>query len=187
VPAAPIPTLPRTYGDNRIVLLVRDPYWLFAYWEIQPDRVDAGRAHLGPAFDSARWVLRVYDITGIAFDGFNAHSFFDIDLVGSADNWYIEVPEDDHCYCADIGIRAGDGRFYVLARSNQVETPRARISDVVDEAWASRERESARIFAIAGGAGPLSASLGLREIMERRLRGMFASPGVSSFVGSGRR
>ena len=26
---------PHSYGDSKIVLLVRDPLWIFAYWEIQ--------------------------------------------------------------------------------------------------------------------------------------------------------
>src|SRR2546428_8916486 len=28
--------LPRAYGRDRLVLLVRDPWWLFAYWELTP-------------------------------------------------------------------------------------------------------------------------------------------------------
>ena len=34
-PPTSIPELPDGYGDNRIVLMVRDPLWLFAYWEIR--------------------------------------------------------------------------------------------------------------------------------------------------------
>ena len=29
--------LPDDYGDNQIYLLVRDPYWIYAYWEIQKE------------------------------------------------------------------------------------------------------------------------------------------------------
>ncbi|MCK5596468.1 MAG: DUF4912 domain-containing protein, partial [Candidatus Eisenbacteria sp.] len=28
---------PETHGEDLIVLMVRDPYWLFAYWEFSPD------------------------------------------------------------------------------------------------------------------------------------------------------
>jgi hypothetical protein len=28
--------LPSGYGDNKILLLVRDPYWVYSYWEISP-------------------------------------------------------------------------------------------------------------------------------------------------------
>ncbi|HVN67357.1 MAG TPA: DUF4912 domain-containing protein, partial [Candidatus Sulfotelmatobacter sp.] len=29
---------PAGYGDNRIVLMVRDPYWLYTYWEVNDQR-----------------------------------------------------------------------------------------------------------------------------------------------------
>ena len=31
---------PSGYGDNKIVLLARDPWWIFAYWEILKNNVD---------------------------------------------------------------------------------------------------------------------------------------------------
>lgn len=183
-PVLPPPDLPRGYGDNRIVLMARDSYWIFAYWEIQQYSVDEARSFLGDAWDSACWVLRVNDVTDIIFDGTNSHSFFDIEMAAETDNWYIEVAEDDRGYVAEIGVRAADGRFFVLARSNAVETPRAGLSDVIDEAWMSREREFERLYAMAGGGGTSSASLGLREMMEQRLRALISSGGVSSFGGS---
>ena len=33
--------LPSGYGDNKIVLLARDPWWIFAYWEILKDKKEA--------------------------------------------------------------------------------------------------------------------------------------------------
>ncbi len=183
-PLVPSPDLPRGYGDNRIVLMARDCYWIFAYWEIQQHSVDEAQSFLGDAWDSACWVLRVHDVTDIIFDGANSHGFFDIEMAAETDNWYIEVSEDDRSYVAEIGVRAADGRFFALARSNAVETPRAGLSDVIDEAWMSREREFERIYAMAGGGGTSSASLGLRELMEQRLRALISSGGVSSFGGS---
>ncbi|MCM8781974.1 MAG: DUF4912 domain-containing protein, partial [Candidatus Omnitrophica bacterium] len=29
---------PAGYGDNRIVIMVRDPWWVFAYWEITSEK-----------------------------------------------------------------------------------------------------------------------------------------------------
>ena len=28
--------IPTGYGDHRIVLMVKDPWWVYAYWEVQP-------------------------------------------------------------------------------------------------------------------------------------------------------
>ena len=31
-----MPELPAHYGEDRITVMARDPWWLFAYWEIRP-------------------------------------------------------------------------------------------------------------------------------------------------------
>ena len=83
--------LPHEYGETKISLLVRDPYWVYTYWEIQNSVIDGLRADLKDRFNSAKKVLRVYDVTDIIFNGKNAHSFFDIELTGEAANWYIRA------------------------------------------------------------------------------------------------
>ena len=40
--------LPAGYGKDRIVVMVRDPYWLHAYWELTRQAVAAGRGRPGP-------------------------------------------------------------------------------------------------------------------------------------------
>jgi hypothetical protein len=41
-------TLPPFYGEDTLVLLARDPYWLFSYWELTWDTSTApvGRGNL---------------------------------------------------------------------------------------------------------------------------------------------
>ena len=39
-PKTPSGELPSAYGDNKIVLMVRDPWWLYAYWEISAAKHD---------------------------------------------------------------------------------------------------------------------------------------------------
>ena len=55
--------LPDNYGDNQVYLLVRDPYWIYTYWEIQEDHQRHHLAKLGGSWESVVSVLRVYDIT----------------------------------------------------------------------------------------------------------------------------
>lgn len=62
--------LPDTYGSTEIVLMVRDPYWVYAYWEIADDIPRAVTAALGPeGLRTFRKALRVHDVTDIEFDG----------------------------------------------------------------------------------------------------------------------
>ena len=59
----PIQNLPYQYGDNMIYLLVRDPYWIYAYWEIQKDHQERMLGSLGGSWAKVKSVLRVYDFT----------------------------------------------------------------------------------------------------------------------------
>ncbi|MBM2835676.1 MAG: hypothetical protein HW406_2837 [Candidatus Brocadiaceae bacterium] len=123
--------------QNRIVLMVRDPEWLFTYWELRKDVIDSARNTLIPLAVGAKTILRVYDVTDIIFNGYNAHKYFDIEVAGGARSWYIHAGEPNRSFCVDIGFLAPDGTFRVLSRSNIVRTPRMGVSGVVDEEWMS--------------------------------------------------
>jgi hypothetical protein len=127
--------LPRAYGRDRIVLLPRDPWTAFAYWEVTPtSRVQALRA-LGSDAEGAREVLRVYDVTFLTFTGDNAWLSFDVELPGGADHWYLNVGRPGASFCAEIGLRTPGGRFLPLARSNTIATPRAAPSPDTTVRW----------------------------------------------------
>ncbi len=172
--------LPDNYGDNFIYLLVRDPYWLYTYWEIQKDHQERCLAQLGGGWDRVRSVLRVYDVTSNK----GLPSFFDIFLQGMASNWYIEV-QPNRSYLVEIGLLHRDGRFVALARSNQVTTPRAGMSEVLDEEWMDIDFD--KIYALSGGFEVGKSSAELRKMMEERLKGAISSgsgAGVISSFGS---
>ena len=138
---------PSGYGDNKIVLLVRDPWWLFAYWEIKKKKEEeATRKIRGAGEKPGKFVLRVYNVTGVNFNGKNARSFFDIDLKGLASSWYVNVDPPDSSWAVDIGIISNKGNFYLLARSNSVRTPCFGMSDVLDAEWMATEKEFRKIL-----------------------------------------
>ncbi|TVM03022.1 MAG: DUF4912 domain-containing protein [Candidatus Brocadia sp. WS118] len=134
-----IPELPEDYGDNRIVLMVRDTGCLFAYWELRKEVLDNILNTLGSMAHSAKMVLRIYDVTDVIFNGNNAHTYFDIEVTGGTRSWYIHTGKPNRSFCADIGFLTPNGTFRLIARSNPVITPRAGVSEVVDEAWMSIE------------------------------------------------
>ncbi len=119
-------TLPASYDDNRLVLLARDPYWLYAYWDFDAARFSNGHSQL--AGNEHRLVLRVFDVTYLEFNGQNAWSTADIELAPFATNWYIPVPQAETAYCIELGYRSEDGQFIALGRSNTVVTPQADVS-----------------------------------------------------------
>ncbi len=128
--------LPHNYGVDRMVLLARDPHWLFAYWEITATKQEEFAGTYGTeAWLSTHPVLRIYDVTGVDFNGNNALKYFDYHMEENIDNWHIEVGEPDRSFCVDLGRMFPDGRFITLLRSNIVTTPRASLSDRLDEEW----------------------------------------------------
>jgi hypothetical protein len=146
LPPPSIPELPDGYGDNRLVLMVRDPLWLFTYWEIRKDVLKGVLNTLGPLAHRSKAVIRLYDVTDIIFNGNNAHHRFDTDVALESKNWYLHVGLPDRVFCAEIGILTANGTFRILARSNTVRTPRTTVSDVIDEKWMSIDSLYEKVF-----------------------------------------
>ncbi len=177
--------LPGGYGKDRIVVMVRDPYWLHAYWEMTRQAVQRAEAALGQEWHGAKPILRVLDVSSHDSTNSGERPVKDIEIHGGCNNWYLEVQNPPRSYRVDIGYLSRSGQFYVLARSNTVTTPRAGISDLIDENWADFDAAKAdRIFAMSAGFDPTASSLELKQLFEERLRRPMGSPAVTSF-GSG--
>jgi hypothetical protein len=149
---------PVTYGDNRIALMVRDPYWLFSYWEFAADLEAELIERLGEeTVAKSRLTLRVYDVTDATPE--TASGWHDIEVAAGARNWYINVMRVERDYCVDIGLLTPDGRFILIARSNRVSLPPVGPSDVIDEEWVVVEALDG-LFRESGPGGPTSGSGG---------------------------
>ncbi len=173
VPAPePVPVeyypLPFGYGDHRIVVMARDPYWLYTYWEINPSVMAEIAAGYGPDWSDNSPALRIYEAA-------SGHSLFDIPLAHHDANWYINVNQPDQTYFVDYGFCLPDGRFITVVRSNLVTTPRDSISGNIDEEWLLVDHDAlyARIMGHLR-TGPSSAALitspGLRAPGSGRFR-----------------
>lgn len=170
--------LPQNYGDNKIVLLVRDPWWIYAYWEITDCRMGEVRDQIQKLGLSAKQtVLRVYDVTDTSIE--RANSFFDIQLHVMTDNWMIDVGNPNRQWIVDLGIRTHDGQFFVLVRSNLVRTPRFGISDVIDEEWMMPDELYWKLFGMSGGFSSNKSSLDLKGVLERYLKGSVSSESLT--------
>jgi hypothetical protein len=177
--------LPAGYGKDRIVLMVRDPYWLHCYWEVTHQAVGRAEAALGQEWHTAKPILRLLDVSSRDTTSTTETIVRDIEIHGGCNSWYIDVATPPRSYRVDIGYLAKTGKFYVLTRSNVVTTPRAGISDVIDENWADIDSQKAdRIYAMSSGFDPTAGSLELKQLFEEHLRRPLGSPAVTSF-GSG--
>ncbi len=170
--------LPQTYGEDRIVLMTRDPFVVHSYWEATPARLEREKAWFG--WDS-RLCVRIYDITGVQFDGRNAVGYFDQEVFERAGNWYFDLGRPSHSFCADLGLLSPEGRFLTLARSNYVTMPRDGVSDVIDEEWMLVDEEFWKLYGYPEGFR-VGSSPGMqeREMMRRRRLQEITSPGLFS-------
>ncbi|HAC62462.1 MAG TPA: Rho termination protein [Cyanothece sp. UBA12306] len=120
--------LPDSYGENRIVLLPRDPQWCYAYWDISPE----SKAELQRQ-GGQQLALRLYDVTNINFNYQTPNSIQEYFCEEFAFEWYLPIPFSERDYIVDIGYRCFDGRWLVLARSFPVRVPPVYPSDWVED------------------------------------------------------
>jgi len=113
--------LPPSYDENRAVLLVRDPQWAYAYWDLSRTLAESAKGDY-------RQILRVQELSGAA--GRPAY-FFDVQVPRHARSWYLKLPGDGRRYRVEVGLHYRDGSFVSAARSNEIEMPRAKPSEVV--------------------------------------------------------
>lgn len=181
----PAPTeLPHQYDEDRIVLQVRDPLWIHAYWETKGQTIEKLRSELGQGFYQAKKILRVYDVSQIIFNGNNAHRFFDIYISEFANNWYIDTTGPGRSWCVDLGLLLPDGRFITIIRSNTVHTPIEGPSWITDEEWMIPEDLFARLYGMGFGFGR-SSPVGpawQERIKQALFSGALASPGMASMA-----
>jgi uncharacterized protein len=166
--------------QDRLVVMVRDPYWLHANWEIAPRSVARAQSAMGQNWHSTRPILRVYSI---ASDGTSILDR-DITIHGGVNHWYVDVTSPPRQYRMEIGYLCGNAQFYCLARSNRVTTPPSSTSNSVDENWVDIDENADRIFAMSGGYTPHGTSLELQELLEERLRRPMGTP-MQTRYGSG--
>jgi hypothetical protein len=173
----PYEELPLGYSEEKIVLMTRDPYVAHAYWEVPSARIEREKAWLGW---NSRLCIRIYDVTGIQFDGRNALGYYDQEVYERTGSWYFDLGRPTHSFCADLGLLSPEGKFLTLARSNYVTMPRDGVSDVVDEEWMVVDEEFWKLYGYPEGFPGGVSSQQAQEVVRRRRMREISSPGMSS-------
>jgi len=111
---------PDSYNETRIVALLRDPLWVYTYWDISP--AEREKREENPLF--AGYFLRVYEYNGGSTASDDTIGFFDI-AVGREDrSWYINLNRTGSRYSVELRCSIS-GQEEVLATSNQVYSPKS--------------------------------------------------------------
>lgn len=117
-------SIPWGYGRDKVTAMAVDPERLYAYWEVTDEAIAKARAELGRSGDDSWLNLRVHDVTGLLFDGGNAHHTLDVGVARSDRQWFLEIGRPTSEVIVELGLLARDGRFAPIARSKRVEFPR---------------------------------------------------------------
>jgi len=71
------------------------------------------------------WDLRLYDITGICFDGSNAFCAQTFKIAKDHHYWIIKGLQSGHSYIFELGFWTITHEFFPLLRSNEIHCPSA--------------------------------------------------------------
>ena len=160
----------RTRADeqhqDRVVLMVRDSYWLQASWEITRASVERAESALSERWHTAVPMLRLLSVSDVSNN--RAESVErDIPIHGGVDTWYIDVDDPPARYRVIIGYLSDNGEFYTVCRSNVVETPRPGECERLDEHWRDIAEDYERIYSLSGGYDTDAGDL--KEVFEEKL------------------
>ena len=119
---------------------MRNPFTLFAYWHLSERKRSLIRLHFGEDWRNLGLSLRLYEITGLSFDGSVARDMRELPL-GDADFCYLQDLRPGRVYVADLGVSPAGHMFLPLLRSNAVHTPGAedRLEEMCSSARLLRE------------------------------------------------
>jgi hypothetical protein len=175
-----------TPGRDRLVVMVRGPYWLHVCWELTRTSIERARVAMGQRWHSARPVLRLCQVSRDGTTSSARKVVRDIPIHGGVNNWYVDVVDPPKNYQMEIGYLAQEGRFLSLARSNVVSTPPAGSVESVDNNWVEVALDCDRIYAMSGGYSPDGDNSELKNLFEQRLRRPMGSSLATRFgIGTG--
>ncbi len=109
------------FGEDYVVLIARDPEYLFAYWEMTFEAIDRYARATGESI-RPNVVLRIYDAAAPR----DAAVFYDITVGSRVGNYYFRVPAGGKAFYAEMGLLGSRG-FWRIARSNTTVVPKGMV------------------------------------------------------------
>jgi hypothetical protein len=166
---------------DRVVLMVRDAFWLHAHWRFTRRTVSRAQAALAEQWHTAQPILRLLAVNGGATTSTAERVIRDIEIHGGVNNWYIDVKNSPQSFRVEIGYLATTGRFFSLGRSNIVTTPRPGECDVLEEDWSQSVDDHDRIYAMSGGFEDSNTGSDLQELFEEQLHRPMGAPAPARY------
>jgi hypothetical protein len=120
----PLGELPRSYGEDFLFLVARDPRWLFTYWDVD------WSAHAHSKMRDGKLFLKV-----TCADGGEVSL---IEINPEARNWYVPVSKPGAIYEAEIGYFTRQrGNWKAVVTADPAATPSEQVSEETEAAFAT--------------------------------------------------
>ena len=104
-------------SENHAGLAQVSPHQGFAHWRIRQEWIDAVAHQRGHAWNDCRMILRLYDVSFLEFNGFNAHHIQDHALPCICGQMFFKLPRPGTWQLAEVGFLLRGGEFIPAARS----------------------------------------------------------------------
>jgi hypothetical protein len=164
--------LPDTYGTQQLLLAARDPYWLYAHWDLTPQQ----QRHYNSLAADRHLVLRVY------LDAPGGRPFTEVHVHPESRHWFIHVGRAGTKFVCELGYYAKTaGGWTTVAVSSPTLTPPDKISEetAVEFATIPFELPLARLVALVKEAVRDNVPLA-RALEELRTQGHPDLPGMAA-------
>jgi glycosyltransferase involved in cell wall biosynthesis len=106
--------------DSHVGLGMVGPKEGFAHWRMKPEWMQGIARERGNLWNQSRPILRLYDVSYIEFNGFNAHRVQDHTLPGLDGHLLFSLPRPGTYQLAEVGFLLRNGEFIPAARSAAV-------------------------------------------------------------------
>ena len=167
---------------DRVILIVRDAFWLQAYWEVTRSTVQRAKVALTGLWHNAKPVLRLLEITSDGNTNSVEKVVQEIEIHSGVNNWYVNITEPSKNYRIAIGYTAPGEKFHLISKSNQVCPPPG--SSPEGEHWTDITNDVEKYYALSGGHDPRTVSADLQEVFEEKAQQPMHAPAFER-LGSG--
>ncbi len=156
-------------NHDRLALLVRDPFWIQAFWELSDKTLKRAEVAMRHFWHNAFPILRLYRIDADGSSHPRRQPIRDIRIHGGVNHWYIDVDDPPGKFQVELGYMSRSQKFHSLISSNSVETPQRQVVDEwnqLDGNWSGVADDLGRIFKLSSGEANNSE---LRKVFEEQL------------------
>lgn len=143
------PELPGQYSEPKLVLMPKDPEYMFCYWELTPTLIGEKEKEKLPS-GNYRETLKINWESKSLFEP----NFTFIPVFFWARKWYFGVPQVGQRYQVELGWLSDSGHFISIIRSNLSELP---------ESWAATQKRLAEQGEVLAYSSKHTKTLGSSE------------------------